>query len=190
MAVVGYYTGLSGMAVVENLKSFDVEVAESLGAFAVDACQEHRTYCRKPGNLDHKHIDTVVVSMSECVQSDRWQEKDQREVDQHSCLNAGADSILNAAVWENCALKMKKIEDLLVGVPYLWDKTHMLVAHPSVDLALEPGRAVGEPAVNLPKLDFGRPGVANSGKVRVLGSGPGMESCFDYLLAGSEVVYY
>lgn len=98
MVVAGCYTGLSGIAAVEDLEEPDVEVGESLGPFAVEACQELRTYCRKSCNLDHKHIDPVVLSMSEIVQIDRWQGKDQREVDQHSCSNAGADSVLNAAV--------------------------------------------------------------------------------------------
>ena len=80
---------------------------------------------------------------------------------------------------------MKKIEDLLVGVPYLgdihhidWD-SHMVVVHPFGGLTLEPGQAVGEPAANSLKLDFERLGVANSGKVRVIESNPGMESCSD-----------
>ena len=49
---------------------------------------------------------------------------------------------------------MKKIDDLLVGVPchgdihYTdWD-SHMIVAHPSEGFVLEPGQAVGEPAAS------------------------------------------
>ena len=90
---------------------------------------------------------------------------------------------------------MKKIEDLLAGVPYLgdihytdWD-SHMVVGLPSEGLALAPGQAAGEPAANLLKLDFERLGVANSGKVRVIDSDPGMESCSGYFAAGSVVVW-
>lgn len=86
-------------------------------------------------------------------------------------------------------MQMKKIENLLVGAPYLgdihhtdWD-SHMVAVHPSEGLALEPDQAVGEPAASLLKLDSERLDVANSGRVRVLDSGLGMESCFDYLVA-------
>lgn len=89
---------------------------------------------------------------------------------------------------------MKKIDDLLVGVPYLgdiqhtgWD-SHTIVAHPSEGLTLGPGQVVGGPAANLLKLDFEHLGVANSGKVRAIESDPGMESCSDYFVAGSGVV--
>ena len=89
---------------------------------------------------------------------------------------------------------MKKIEDLLVGAQYLgeihhtdWD-SHMVVAHPSEGLALAPGQAAGEPAVNLLRLDFERLDGASSGKVRVIDSDPGMESCSDYFAAGSGAV--
>ena len=64
-------------------------------------------------------------------------------------------------------MQRKKIEDLLVGVPYLGDIHHtdwdsqMVVAHPSEGWALEPGQVVGELAASLPKLDFERPGVVN-----------------------------
>ena len=57
---------------VEDRESSDLEVAESLGQLAVEAC---RTYRSKPSascNLDHNHIDPVVVSMSEIVQNDLW----------------------------------------------------------------------------------------------------------------------
>lgn len=64
----------------------------------------------------------------------------------------------------------------------------MLVAHPSEGSTSELGQAVGEPAANLPKLDFERFEVANSEKVRVIDFDPGMESCFDYLEVGSGVV--
>lgn len=77
MVVAGYYTGLGGIAAVEDLESSDVEVAESLGALAVEPCQAFRTHRSKSCNLDHNHIDPVVVSMSEIVQIDRWQGKDQ-----------------------------------------------------------------------------------------------------------------
>lgn len=96
-----------------------------------------------------------------------------------------------------CSRPCKKLDHShidLVGVPYLgdihhtdWD-SHMVVAHPSEDLALVPDQAVGEPAGNLLKLDSERLGVANSGKARVIGSDPGMESCFDYFVAGLGVV--
>ena len=89
---------------------------------------------------------------------------------------------------------MKKIEDLLVGVPYLgdshhtdWD-SHMIVAHPSEGLALGPGQAVGEPAASLLKPGFERLDVASSGKARDSDFDPGIESCFDSLVAGSGVV--
>lgn len=91
---------------------------------------------------------------------------------------------------------MKKIEDLLVGVPYLgdihhtdWD-SHMVAAHPFEGLTLEPDQAVGEPAANLLKLDCERLGGASLGKVvRVFDSAdPGMESCFGYCVAGLGVV--
>lgn len=98
MVVAGCYTGLGGIVAVEDLESSDVEVGGSLGAFAVEACQAFRTYCSKPLHLDHSHIDPVVVSMSEIVQIDRWQGKDQKGLKQHPCSNASADSILNAAV--------------------------------------------------------------------------------------------
>lgn len=100
MVVAGYYTGLGDIAAAEDLESSDVEVEESLGAFAVEAYQTfHMSYCSKQCNLDHNHhIDPVVVSMSEGVQIDRWQGKDQRESEQHSCSNTGAGSILNAVV--------------------------------------------------------------------------------------------
>lgn len=91
MVVAGCHTGLGGIVAVEDLESSDVEVGESLGAFAVEACQAFRTCCSKPSNLDHSYIDPVVVSMSEIVQIDRWQGKDQRGLKQHFCLNAGAD---------------------------------------------------------------------------------------------------
>lgn len=97
MVVAGCHTGLGGIAAVEGLESSG-GVGENLGAFAVGACQAFRTCCSKPSNLDHSYIDPVVVSMSEIVQIDRWQGKDQRGLKQHFCLNAGADSILNAAV--------------------------------------------------------------------------------------------
>ena len=66
---------------------------------------------------------------------------------------------------------MKKIEDLLGGVPYLgdshhtdcWD-SHTVVAHPSEGWTSESGQAVGERAANLPKLGFERLGVASSEK--------------------------
>lgn len=99
MVVADYYTGLGGIAVVEGLGSSDGEVGESSGAFAVEACQTFRTYCSRPcKKLDHSHIDPVVVSMSEIVQIDRWQEKDQGGMEQHSCPTAGVDSVPNAAV--------------------------------------------------------------------------------------------
>ena len=89
---------------------------------------------------------------------------------------------------------MKKIEDLLVGVPYVgdihrtdWD-SHMVVVHPSEGFALEPDQAVGEPAANWPKLDFERLGVASSEKALVTDSDLGMESHSGYLEAGSGVV--
>ena len=48
---------------------------------------------------------------------------------------------------------------------------------------------MGEPAASLPKLDFERLGVANSGKeVRVIDFDPGMKAYFDYLVAGSGAV--
>lgn len=91
---------------------------------------------------------------------------------------------------------MKKIEDLLVGVPCLGDihytewNSQMAVAHPSEGLTLEPGQVVGGLAANLPKLDFERLGVVNSGKeVQVFDSVPGTESCFDYFVAGLGVVW-
>lgn len=74
-----------------------MEVGESLEAFAVDA-QAFRTCYSKPWHLDHSRIDPVVVSMSEIVQNDRWQGKDQRGLEQNSCWNAGAVSVLNSAV--------------------------------------------------------------------------------------------
>lgn len=98
MVVAGCYTGLGGIAAVEDLESSDAEVGESLGAFAVEACLASRTYYSKPRDLDRNHIDPVVVSMSEIVQNDHWQGKDQRGLEQHSCSNVGADSVLNAAV--------------------------------------------------------------------------------------------
>ena len=92
---------------------------------------------------------------------------------------------------------MKKIENLLVGVPYLgdihhidWD-SHMVAAHPFEGLAWESGQAVDVdgPAANLLMLDFDRLGVANLEKVvQAFYSDPGMESCSGYLVAGSEVV--
>ena len=47
MVVAGCYTGLGGIAAVEDLESSGVEVGESLGAFAVVACQAFRKYCNK-----------------------------------------------------------------------------------------------------------------------------------------------
>ena len=47
MVAAGCYTGLGGIAVVEDLESSDAEVGESLGAFAVEACQAFRTCCSK-----------------------------------------------------------------------------------------------------------------------------------------------
>lgn len=84
------------MAAAEDLESSDVEVGGSLGAFAAGACQAFRTHCSRPCSLDHKHIDPVVSAL-EFVQIDRWQGKDQGESEQHSCLNAGADSVPSAA---------------------------------------------------------------------------------------------
>lgn len=63
---------------------------------------------------------------------------------------------------------MKKIEDLLVGAPYLgdmmdhtdWD-SHMVAAQPLEGLAWGSGQVVGEPAVSLLKLDSERLGAAN-----------------------------
>ena len=65
---------------------------------------------------------------------------------------------------------MKKIEDLLVGDPYLGDNhidrdSHMVAAHPFEDLAWGSGQAVGGPAANLLTLDFECFGVANLEKV-------------------------
>lgn len=98
MVVAGCYIGPGDIAAVEDLESSDVEVEESLAAFAVEACQAFRTRCSKPYNLDHNYIDPVVVSMSEIVQIDHWQGKDQGGLEQHSYPSAGADSVLNAAV--------------------------------------------------------------------------------------------
>lgn len=95
--VAGYDTGLAGMAAAEDLDSFDVGGGESLGAFVVEIYQAFRTHCSRSRSLDHKHTDPVVVSMLETVQIYRWQGKDQGESEQHSCLNAAADSVLNAA---------------------------------------------------------------------------------------------
>ena len=90
---------------------------------------------------------------------------------------------------------MKKIEDLLVGVPYFgdmlhtdWD-SHIVAAHSSEGSAWGSGLAVGEPVASSLKLEFERFGVANWEKVvRVLDSDPGMESRFDCLVADSGVV--
>ena len=65
---------------------------------------------------------------------------------------------------------MKKIEDLLVGVPYLGDihidrDSHMVAAHPFEDLTWESGQVVDEPAANSLTLDFERFDVVNSEKV-------------------------
>ena len=66
---------------------------------------------------------------------------------------------------------MKKIENLLVEAPYLGDMVHtdwhnrMVAARSSGGSAWVTGQAVGEPAVNLPMLDFERLGVANLEKV-------------------------
>ena len=100
MVVAGCCTGLGGTAAVEDLVSTDVEVGESRGPFAVEeACPAFRTLrSRRPCNLYHSHIDPVVVSMSEIAQTGRQQGKDQREPAQHSCSNAGAELLLNAAV--------------------------------------------------------------------------------------------
>ena len=98
MVVAGYYTGLGGIAAVEDLESSDAEVAGSSEEFAVEACYAFRTHCNNPRRLDHNHIDPVVVSMSETVQIDHWQGKDQGGMEQHSYSKAGADSVLNAAV--------------------------------------------------------------------------------------------
>ena len=91
---------------------------------------------------------------------------------------------------------MKKIEDLLVGAPCLGDMQHtdwssyMVAAQASEGLAWVSGLAVGEPAANVPKPDFGRLGVANSETVvRVFGLHPDTESCSGYLVAGLGVVW-
>ena len=68
--VAGYCIGLGGIAAVEDRESSDLEVAESLGQLTVEACRTHRK--KPPCNLDHNHIDPVVVSMSEIVQNDLW----------------------------------------------------------------------------------------------------------------------
>ena len=70
--VAGYCIGLGGIAAVEGRESSDLEVAESLGQLAVEACRTHRSKPPPPCNLDHNHIDPVVVSMSEIVQNDLW----------------------------------------------------------------------------------------------------------------------
>ena len=87
---------------------------------------------------------------------------------------------------------MKKIEDLLVGVPYVGDihhtdwESHTAVAHPYEDSTLELDQAVGEPVASSPRLDFERLDVASSGRLRVLlDFDPGMEACFGYFVAGS-----
>lgn len=166
MAVAGCCTDLSGTAAVEDLESSDVEVEESLEPWVVEGGQAFRTYCNRLCNWDHNHIDPVL-SMSEIAQTGRWQGKDHRGLEQHSCSNAGADPLLNS-VWGNRALQMKKIEDLLVGVPYLGDTmhhtdshSHIVAAQPFEGLAWGPDQAVGEPAVNLLKLDSERLGAAN-----------------------------
>ena len=194
MVVAGYCAGLSGTAAVEDLESSDVEVGESLEPWVVEGGQAPRTNCNMLCNLDHKHIDPVVLSMSEIAQTGRWLGKNHRGVEHHSYSNAGADPLLNAAVYENRALQMKKIEDLLVGVPYVRDMIHtdcdsqIVAAQPFEGLAWGPGQAVGEPAVNLLKLDFERLGAASlETVVRGLDLGPGMESCSDYLEADSGV---
>ena len=91
---------------------------------------------------------------------------------------------------------MKKIEDLLVGAPYLGDMQHTdwssytVAAQASEGLAWVSVQAVGEPAANVPKPDFERLGVANSETVvQVFGLHPDMESCSDYLVAGLGVVW-
>lgn len=153
MAVAGCCTGLGGTAAVEDLDLSEAVVGESLGPWAVEACQTLGTRRNTPCNLDHRHIDPVL-SLSEIAQIGRWQGKDHRGLEQHSCLNAGADPLLNAAVYENCALQTKKIEDLLVGAPYVgdmhytdWD-SHMFAAQTSEGLAWGSAQAVGEPAAN------------------------------------------
>ena len=68
----GCCTGLGGTAAVEDLASTGEEVGESLGPLAVEeACQTSRTFRNRPCNLDHSHIDPVVVSMSEIAQTGR-----------------------------------------------------------------------------------------------------------------------
>ena len=97
MVVAGCCIGLGGTAAVEDLASTDVEVGESLGPLAVEEACTFRS--RRLRNLDHsRHIDPVVVSMSEIAQTGRQQGKDQREPAPHSCSNAGAELLLNAAV--------------------------------------------------------------------------------------------
>ena len=65
----------------------------------------------------------------------------------------------------------------------------MSAAQSSEGSAWGSGQAVGEPAANLPKLDFERLGVANSEtEVRVFDLKPGTESCSGFLVAGSGVV--
>ena len=97
MVVVDCYTALGGIAAAGHQESSDVTVGESLGAFAVDV-QAFRTRYSKPRHLDHSRTGPVVVSMSEIVQNDLWQGKDQRGLERDSCWNPGAVSVLNAAV--------------------------------------------------------------------------------------------
>ena len=88
---------------------------------------------------------------------------------------------------------MKKIENLLVEVPYLGDMhhtdSHTVAAHSSEGFAWGSGQAAGEPAANSLEQDFERLGAANSETVvRALDLDPGMESCSDSLVAGLGVV--
>ena len=94
--VAGYCIGLGGTATVEDRESSDLEVAESLGALAVETCRTHRS--KPPRNLDHNHIDPVGVSMSEIVQIGLWKGIYQKGLELHSCSEEGVDPILNAAV--------------------------------------------------------------------------------------------
>ena len=89
---------------------------------------------------------------------------------------------------------MKKIDDLLVGVPCPGDihhtdwNSHMMVAHPSEGFVLEPGQAVGEPAASSLKLGFEQLGAESVGKARAIEFDSGMESWSGCFVAGSEVV--
>ena len=194
MVVAGCCTGLEDTVTAEDLELSDVEVGGSLEPWAVEARQAFRTGHNRRGSSDHNDIDPVLL-LSEGTQIGRWQGKDQKGLEQHSCLNGGADPLLNAAVWENCVLQMKKIEDLLVEAPCLGDNyymgwnSRMVAAQSSEDFPWGPGQAVGEPAANVLKLDFEPLGVASSETVvRAFDWNPDTESCSDCLGAGLGVV--